>query len=91
MNGHLMMIAALVESFHAGLRPSRSTRGVDGAGAVGRESFSAIGLMLALPILAALLIANLALGILTRAAPQLNIFWSASRSPCCSASACSCW
>jgi flagellar biosynthetic protein FliR len=33
-----------------------------------------VGLQLALPIIAALLITNLALGILTRAAPQLNLF-----------------
>jgi flagellar biosynthetic protein FliR len=32
------------------------------------------GLQLALPILAALLITNVSLGILTRAAPQLNLF-----------------
>jgi flagellar biosynthetic protein FliR len=32
------------------------------------------GLLLALPIVAALLIANLALGILNRAAPQIGIF-----------------
>src|SRR5213076_1176572 len=39
----------------------------------GAKIFSA-GLQLALPIVAALLITNIALGILTRAAPQLNIF-----------------
>ena len=39
----------------------------------GATIFSA-GLQLSLPIVAALLIANIALGILTRAAPQLNIF-----------------
>lgn len=33
-----------------------------------------MGMKLSLPILTTLLIANLALGILTRAAPQLNIF-----------------
>jgi flagellar biosynthetic protein FliR len=33
-----------------------------------------VGLQLSLPIVAALLITNVALGILTRAAPQLNIF-----------------
>lgn len=32
------------------------------------------GLQLALPIIAAMLIVNLALGILTRASPQLNVF-----------------
>ena len=39
----------------------------------GGRIFSA-GLQLALPIIAALLITNVALGILTRAAPQLNLF-----------------
>jgi flagellar biosynthetic protein FliR len=39
----------------------------------GGTVFSA-GLQLSLPIVAALLITNVALGILTRAAPQLNIF-----------------
>jgi flagellar biosynthetic protein FliR len=34
----------------------------------------AAGLTLALPVVAALLITNLALGVLTRTAPQLNIF-----------------
>jgi flagellar biosynthetic protein FliR len=33
-----------------------------------------MGLRLALPVLTALLTTNLALGVLTRAAPQLNIF-----------------
>ena len=39
----------------------------------GAKIFSA-GLQLSLPIVAALLITNVALGILTRAAPQLNLF-----------------
>lgn len=39
----------------------------------GGEIFRA-GVLLALPLLASLLIANLALGVLTRAAPQLNLF-----------------
>lgn len=39
----------------------------------GKEIFK-IGLLISLPIVAALLITNIALGILTRAAPQLNIF-----------------
>jgi flagellar biosynthesis protein FliR len=34
----------------------------------------AAGLLLALPMLAALLVTNIAMGILTRAAPQLNLF-----------------
>jgi flagellar biosynthetic protein FliR len=39
----------------------------------GSKIFTA-GLQLSLPIVAALLITNVALGILTRAAPQLNLF-----------------
>ncbi|CAG4882188.1 flagellar export pore protein [Georgfuchsia toluolica] len=74
-NSHLLVIATLTESFQ--VLPISA----DPLGSAlwltlvqwGGKTFS-IGLMLALPILAALLIANLALGILTRAAPQLNIF-----------------
>jgi flagellar biosynthetic protein FliR len=40
---------------------------------LGGRIFSA-GVQLSMPIVAALLITNVALGILTRAAPQLNIF-----------------
>jgi flagellar biosynthetic protein FliR len=39
----------------------------------GGTIFSA-GVIISLPVVAALLIANLAVGIMTRAAPQLNIF-----------------
>ena len=75
MNGHLMIIATLAESFHelpisAHLpAASMSLTLVKWGGAI----FST-GVALALPILAAMLIANIALGILTRAAPQLNVF-----------------
>lgn len=75
VNAHLVLLSALAESFVS--MPISATP--MGAGApwelaswAGRI-FSA-GLQLALPILAALLITNVALGILTRAAPQLNIF-----------------
>jgi flagellar biosynthetic protein FliR len=40
---------------------------------LGGKIFS-IGLQLSLPIVTALLITNIALGVLTKAAPQLNIF-----------------
>jgi flagellar biosynthetic protein FliR len=75
IDGHLMVIAALVGSFHTlpiGAQPlsPEAWRNLAGWGA---EIFSA-GLLLSLPVIAALLIANLALGIMTRAAPQLNIF-----------------
>ena len=40
----------------------------------GRRKGVASGLLMALPVVTALLITNIALGILTRAAPQLNLF-----------------
>ena len=75
LNGHLQMISLLSQSFSA-LPISAAALAATGFTALvswGGEIFAA-GLLLALPLLAALLIANLALGILTRAAPQLNIF-----------------
>ncbi|MCA1854660.1 flagellar biosynthetic protein FliR [Massilia oculi] len=75
VNAHLVLLAALAESFHA--MPIAATP-FSGNGPLelarwGGRIFSS-GLQLALPVIAALLITNVALGILTRAAPQLNIF-----------------
>lgn len=75
INGHLLMIATLTHSFTAlpigaGLPGSESWANVAKAGAI---IFRA-GMMLALPIVVALMITNVALGILTKAAPQLNLF-----------------
>lgn len=75
MNGHLMVLALISQSF------STLPVGVSGVNELtfqtlanwGQEIFKS-GLQLSLPVLTALLITNLALGILTRAAPQLNIF-----------------
>ena len=75
LNGHLQMISLLSQSFSA-LPISGAALAATGFRSLvswGGEIFAA-GLLLALPLLAALLITNLALGILTRAAPQLNIF-----------------
>jgi flagellar biosynthesis protein FliR len=75
VNGHLLLIAALADSFRAlpvgdlALAPSLWLLVADWGGAI-----FLTGLMLALPIIATLLVANLALGVLTRAAPQLNLF-----------------
>ena len=75
VNAHLVLLAALAESFvtlpisstpFSGNAPLELVRW-------GSRIFSA-GLQLSLPIVAALLITNVALGILTRAAPQLNLF-----------------
>ncbi len=75
MNGHLLVIATLAESFHAlPITPDPFAASAWMMLVQWSGKLFSIGIMLALPILAALLIANLALGILTRAAPQLNIF-----------------
>jgi len=75
MNGHLLYVATLAQSFSA--IPVSAT--AIGAGSwlnlaeLGSKIFSA-GLLLALPVIVALMITNIALAVLTRAAPQLNIF-----------------
>ena len=74
-DGHHDMLTALVQSFQtlpidsspvaaAGLRVV-----VEWAGEIFRA-----GLMLSMPVVGALLVANVSMGVLTRAAPQLNIF-----------------
>lgn len=74
INGHLFYVATLAQSFTA--IPVSSTPLGNGSwlalAELGSKMFAA-GLLLALPILVALLITNLALAVLTRAAPQLNI------------------
>lgn len=75
INGHLMLIATLTHSFTAipisATAPGSGTwLNLANAGVVVFSS----GLLLALPILTALLITNVALGVLSRAAPQLNLF-----------------
>lgn len=74
LNAHLLLISALAESFQTlpigSMMPTKSFLGVAEWGG----SIFAFALQISLPILAALLITNLALGILTRAAPQLNLF-----------------
>lgn len=74
MNGHLMILSALAESFHTlPVGEMISTGGFYTAASWGASIF-AYALQICLPLLAALLITNLALGILTRAAQQLNLF-----------------
>ena len=75
VNGHLLMISTLAQSFTV-LPVGTDLFGSNAAYSMtswGGEMFSS-GLTLALPVIAALLITNLALGVLTRTAPQLNIF-----------------
>ncbi|MDD5299469.1 MAG: flagellar biosynthetic protein FliR [Gallionella sp.] len=74
INGHLYMLSALAESFRTlpigNMIPNHGFHAVASWGG----SIFAYALQISLPILAALLITNIALGILTRAAPQLNLF-----------------
>lgn len=75
MNGHLVMLEMLVESFR--MIPI-------GSGGITVDSWWVLatriswmfgaGLMVVLPAVTALLIVNFSLGVMTRAAPQMNIF-----------------
>jgi flagellar biosynthetic protein FliR len=75
MEGHALVLTALAESFTElpistqPLAPAGFRLLVEWGGEIFRT-----GLIIALPVVAALLIANIAVGIMTRAAPQLNIF-----------------
>lgn len=74
MNGHLMVVAAAAQSFDA-VPVGAGLRGVDAAALVQWSAgIFLLGVHLAAPVLAAMLIANLALGVLARTAPQLNLF-----------------
>ena len=75
LNGHLIYIATLAQSFYAipvSANPLGAASWLNLA-ELGSKIFSA-GLLLALPVVIALMITNTALAVLTRAAPQLNIF-----------------
>jgi len=75
LNGHLVMIEILADSFRTlpvgfeGLGPEAFGLIVSWSGWM-----FAAALVISLPALTALLIVNLAFGVMTRAAPQLNIF-----------------
>ena len=74
LDGHLMIVTTMANSFitmpiaigGSGINPMKI--------ALWGETIFSAGLLLALPAVAALLITNMALGILTRTAPQLNLF-----------------
>ncbi len=75
MNGHLALVGMLVESFHA------MPAGGPGPGGEALWAFVAFAsdmfagaVQVALPAVTALLAANVMLGVITRSAPQLNLF-----------------
>jgi flagellar biosynthetic protein FliR len=75
INGHLLLIAALVQSFHAfpvGAEPFAFLRTVQPQ-VWGIEVFR-LGLWIALPLVGMLLFINLVLGVISRVAQQMNIF-----------------
>ena len=74
LDGHLMLLAALGESFSRW--PIGTAPGWNDALAIARSGSTLfqLGLKIALPVVGALLIVNLALGLLARTAPQLNLF-----------------
>ncbi len=75
LNGHLVLVRLLVHSFdvlplgEAGLGPG----GFWAVATWGSQLFAG-GVLIALPVVAAALVTNVAFGVVTRAAPQLNIF-----------------
>jgi flagellar biosynthesis protein FliR len=73
-NGPLMMIAGVVESF--GVMPIAGSGLVDDWMMLVTSGGTVFGLALhmALPVIAALLVTNVALGVMTRAAPQLSLY-----------------
>jgi flagellar biosynthesis protein FliR len=75
INGHLVLLGALAESFHS--LPIGGGH-IDGnfllsVAVWGARVFQS-GLLIALPAMIALVIVNLAIGVVTRTAPQLNLF-----------------
>ncbi|MBK5962708.1 flagellar biosynthetic protein FliR [Thiocystis minor] len=75
LNGHLVLIELLIRSFEtfpvtdAGLTTDELWAVIS----FGSQMFSG-AVLIALPAMASLLLVNLAMGVVTRAAPQLNIF-----------------
>ena len=74
MNGHLVVFEVLTESF-ATLPVGQSLEVGNYAVVAGRLSWvMGAALLLVLPAVSALLVINISFGVMTRAAPQLNIF-----------------
>jgi flagellar biosynthetic protein FliR len=74
-NGHLVLLGVLADSFTAmpvGIE-GLDRQGLYNIAAWGSELFAA-GVLMGLPVIIALLLANIGLGVVSRAAPQLNIF-----------------
>ena len=75
IGGHLLLIAALVKSFQ--IVPVTATAGIAPGGwatlAASGSALFQLGVILALPIVAVMLAINIAMAVVSRVAPQLNI------------------
>jgi flagellar biosynthetic protein FliR len=74
INGHLMLLAALAQSFQTMPIGAPPDQGLFLSLVLWGAHVFDTGLLIALPAVIALVIVNLALGVVTRAAPQLNLF-----------------
>ncbi|VWX35501.1 flagellar biosynthetic protein FliR [Limnobacter sp. 130] len=73
IDGHLLVIAAVVQSFELiPISANLSVVNTQNIAMAGSIMFM-LALQIALPVLAAVLISNIVMGILARAAPQLNV------------------
>jgi flagellar biosynthetic protein FliR len=75
MDGHLLVLAALVDTFHTFPVAVDALHWQDWHRLVvwGGQIFG-YGLAIAMPVIGAMMLTNLALGVLTRTSPQLNVF-----------------
>jgi flagellar biosynthetic protein FliR len=75
IDGHLMLVSAVFQSFALVplTDPGFAATGYENLVSLGSQLFAS-ALLLGLPTLTAVLMINVAFGVITRAAPQLNIF-----------------
>ncbi len=74
LDGHLIVVAVMLQSFETmPITTQHWQLNSQAIASLGGHIFSQ-GLLMSLPVIASLLITNMALGILTKAAPQFNIF-----------------
>ncbi|MBF4988704.1 flagellar biosynthetic protein FliR [Methylophilus sp. 14] len=74
LDGHLIVVAVMLQSFETmPIGMEHWQLNSQAIASLGGHIFSQ-GLLLSLPVVASLLITNMALGVLTKAAPQFNIF-----------------
>jgi flagellar biosynthetic protein FliR len=75
LDGHLVLLATIVDSYEVlpAMVSGMPITSISNIVALGGQVFAG-GVLLALPVIATLLLVQVSLGVMTRAAPQLNIF-----------------